>query len=86
MKIFGMNVFHWMLYTGVLCAWIQVNQVLLVTEVVLYKYIWESTGLCPTYRIRVEIFGRVLGGAKVDHPLISPHLIICTNILSHPDN
>ena len=49
--------------------------------IVLEKYIWVSTGLlCPTYWICVEIFWRVLGGAKVDHSLISPHLIICTTL------
>ena len=48
MKIFGMKVFHWMLYTGVLCAWIQVNHVI-TWFFFLRKRCWRS------------IFGRVQG-------------------------
>ena len=54
MKIFGMKVFHWMLYTGVLCAWIQVNHVYLNScnrrgagEVYLGKY-WVVSYLPDT--------------------------------------
>ena len=61
MKIFGMKVFHWMLYTGVLCAWIQIkscnNLILQFTEelragVCLGKYIQGCCVLLTGYVLR----------------------------------
>ena len=82
MKMLGMNVFHWMLYTGVLwactahCTLHTAHYTLHTARCTL------QTAHCTLYRVGVEVSRGILGRTKVDHSFVRPHL--CQHRHPHP--